>query len=127
MTYRKLLSIEHPDAIKDNKCKHCPSTYGYEAVENDWQCAHIGCDDCWNRDIPNVITIGEFVEQMCEDYIVSIYADENKIITQKWFGKVNEIPNEYIDIYTWSIFKCEDCTAIPNALNILIDTNETWL
>lgn len=75
--------------------------------------------------VKHPVTIGEFIKlQVREDFNVSIFDIDNNKIIQRWSGKANEIPKEYIDIYTWSIYKC---TIRPDALNILIDVNETWL
>ena len=54
MTFKEKLEMEHSDKVAtcyDGGCAGCPCDYEYE---DGMPChtRYIGCEDCWNREIP---------------------------------------------------------------------------
>lgn len=48
-TFKEKLQQEHPEEILvGGSCRGCPEEYGYEEPIN---CAGMGCDDCWDREM----------------------------------------------------------------------------
>lgn len=57
MTFKERLAIEHPENVSDKYaggCHGCPKDYGY-SEDHSSTCRNYGkegCDNCWNREIP---------------------------------------------------------------------------
>lgn len=69
MTCREKLKIEHPEYVNEifsGGCCRCPHYYGY--LTSPYDCS-IGCDECWDREIPEEKTEEEKLAELVIDKI----------------------------------------------------------
>lgn len=76
MTFKEKLKQEHPEKVDEGfcgGCKDCPCDYHYEKK---WDCKGISCEECWNREMPALMT----AEEAWEIAHKILYMDKDRLI-----------------------------------------------